>query len=972
MKFSQQTQHKIGFYLKTGEEEFQRAVISGNPEQLVKALELTTKGIKIFVDVENLVDVTEYFEFNFLCNLSGRIKSSLNDIEPNLGILSQGLEELKIAADYGERYPEIDQKAHFRTHYYVTLVQFATDMADVPLLRLAAKEILDLVECCSLEDWPVESSSLLNAFALANLRVGTHTNDRKMVSDIVVMLQLFGNKKELSEIDKISTLKNFFAAAIEHARQTRSPRVYQTIVEKSDESIGRFPQEEKFFRYQRAQARLELGEILNDLAILQDSLGDFEELLEDDEKNMPRSPHAVRVVMAIGQIKFGLGRREKKLELVSQAVSHFSAVYDTVEEREKKVSVGIVRILLNRVDANVWLLENGEGCSSSKSVEKDLLRAREQVRIESSPDLFAEVSTRLFKFFYSQELFDKALSFFEDVTMSWSYLLSDPHVSAEVYRQKAQKLEGLFDMAAVCSVKVNDIGRAFSYSNHGRAQVLRNMNFISRNAGNLSPERLAQIDDVEKKWKFSRFSDSENECYTAWINYISVLKNLGLYEQEGFLSQESILEKVPKNGAVITIFRVGVEMFVIIVKRELPFFDLLKIDKFSLGRILILSLGSETVASWFDFYDLFRNGSKSISEEEKIKYWDGCVTSSCESIAESLMIPICEALKKFGVEEGAEVVIMPSGELASFPLAQVFVDEENTFSDLWPTSLVPCLELLNRPCSEIRNVEQNVTIVAHSEETFLVSDSLEDELFFASKEAKAISCSLACFSSVSVLGRETSSEEVMSGLQNSELIHVSSHGRYDWENVLRTSIDLPNGDKFRLSAFNAERGGRFRARLVFLSCCESAIFSQTVPADEFQGVLPNLLSCGVSAAIGSLWPVFDDAAYLISVKFYRLLGEKGGELGFLPSLLLSEAQKWLRNVTIGELIHDGFFDENVAANLFEERLAHSRLRLDGKALRGRNDVNSLEVPGVRSFEEFRSTRLYSSPVDWAAFVVIGC
>lgn len=93
MKFSQQTQHKIGFYLKTGEEEFQRAVISGNPEQLVKALELTTKGIKIFVDVENLVDVTEYFEFNFLCNLSGRIKSSLNDIEPNLGILSQGLED---------------------------------------------------------------------------------------------------------------------------------------------------------------------------------------------------------------------------------------------------------------------------------------------------------------------------------------------------------------------------------------------------------------------------------------------------------------------------------------------------------------------------------------------------------------------------------------------------------------------------------------------------------------------------------------------------------------------------------------------------------------------------------------------------------------------------------------------------------------------------------------------------------------
>ena len=92
MKFSQQTQQKLGFYLSTGEEEFQRAVISGSPEQLMKALELTTKGLKIFDDVKNSVDVAEYLEFNFLCNLSGRIKSSFYDVEPSLEVLSQGLD----------------------------------------------------------------------------------------------------------------------------------------------------------------------------------------------------------------------------------------------------------------------------------------------------------------------------------------------------------------------------------------------------------------------------------------------------------------------------------------------------------------------------------------------------------------------------------------------------------------------------------------------------------------------------------------------------------------------------------------------------------------------------------------------------------------------------------------------------------------------------------------------------------------
>ena len=253
------------------------------------------------------------------------------------------------------------------------------------------------------------------------------------------------------------------------------------------------------------------------------------------------------------------------------------------------------------------------------------------------------------------------------------------------------------------------------------------------------------------------------------------------------------------------------------------------------------------------------------------------------------MIPIYKALKSFDVEEGAEVVIMPSGELSSFPLAQVFVDEDKTFSDLWPTSLVPCLELLNESCCEARASERSVSIVAHCEEELSGFEPSRDELFFASREAKAISCSLTGYFSVSVIGRENGLEEVMSRLQNSDLVHVSSHGRYDWENALRTSVDLPNGEKLRLSALNAERGGRFRARLVFLSCCESAISSQTVPADEFQGVLPSLLSCGVGAAIGSLWPVFDDAAYLISIKFYQLLQERECESGFLPSLLLSKA-----------------------------------------------------------------------------------
>ena len=184
-----------------------------------------------------------------------------------------------------------------------------------------------------------------------------------------------------------------------------------------------------------------------------------------------------------------------------------------------------------------------------------------------------------------------------------------------------------------------------------------------------------------------------------------------------------------------------------------------------------------------------------------------------------------------------------------------------------------------------------------------------------------------------------------------------------------SGISLPGGESLPIARLKPTSHFQLQARLVFLSCCESGISGRTIPPDVFVGLLPSFLQCGAKAAIGALWPVYDDAAMLLSMKFYQLyLDQQGGEI-MNPAQALLMAQSWLRSVTVKEIMCAGFFSDEEMGSLMEERFGNVRLRgVQSRKVSGEFQQHSTSTFEAVINEEFCP---YQSPVDWAAFVLVG-
>jgi CHAT domain-containing protein len=97
-------------------------------------------------------------------------------------------------------------------------------------------------------------------------------------------------------------------------------------------------------------------------------------------------------------------------------------------------------------------------------------------------------------------------------------------------------------------------------------------------------------------------------------------------------------------------------------------------------------------------------------------------------------------------------------------------------------------------------------------------------------------------------------------------------------------------------------------RLVTLSSCETGITDLQGGAEEFVGLPTGFLMAGATGVISTLWKVDDAAACLLMSTFY----DHHLRLGKPPHEALRAAQRWLRNLTIEDLVAlEGSFDNIV-------------------------------------------------------------
>ncbi len=130
--------------------------------------------------------------------------------------------------------------------------------------------------------------------------------------------------------------------------------------------------------------------------------------------------------------------------------------------------------------------------------------------------------------------------------------------------------------------------------------------------------------------------------------------------------------------------------------------------------------------------------------------------------------------------------------------------------------------------------------------------------------------------------------------------HFACHGIHKPQNPLESYLALSDGP-LKLREILARQAGR-GARLAVLSACETA---NPGPAllDEVVSFPSALLQAGVAGVVSTQFPVPDEAAMLLVLRFFDELASDG----VTPPLALAQAQAWLAGAT-NATIHEELAD----------------------------------------------------------------
>ena len=316
-----------------------------------------------------------------------------------------------------------------------------------------------------------------------------------------------------------------------------------------------------------------------------------------------------------------------------------------------------------------------------------------------------------------------------------------------------------------------------------------------------------------------------------------------------------------------------------------------------------------------------------------------------------LISPLAAGLRKLGTKH---VNLIPCGSLGLLPLNAVQYQnqgEAQLFQEEFTTSYIPSARVL-------RAMRDNLAAFDGREPALVaVANPLPNPhpLPFARAELEEIVAlfpAKACFP----LWESEATEASLNGLlPHATHVHFACHGMFDVAEPMESHLQLAQQDSLTLREISEER--RYQtARLVVLSACQTAVTSFGRLADEAIGMPAGFLRSGVPGIVATLWSVSDLSTSLLMIKFYtyHLKGdEETNRAPMPPAESLREAQRWLRNVTHGEL--SAFFDVKRLSAPDRPRMAYQLAR-----------------------EQFRrytfmkaDSRPFSHPYFWAPFVLTG-
>ncbi|MGD1980086.1 MAG: CHAT domain-containing protein [Akkermansiaceae bacterium] len=946
-------------------------------KQLIEWERESRVGLELLGKMGPIEEKVRAGQVAFLLNFRGVVRISRYDIDGNHAVMMAGLDDHREAVAVSEEFGLESEREDYQQNLAKALVRAGEQCGDIGLLR----EALVLLEAALTTDdpgqWPAADYDLVNALCVAHLRLGCATGDRAMVEKAVRQLQAYLKRDGLGKEGKTQTLSNTIAALAENARQNRSIRVYQQTIAVLERMVIASDENRSFLFQYLASLKTELSYLNGDLSLVHQAISDFEKSLEDMGS---KAGLRMTVLHQLGHAHFLLGKVTASIEDLEKAILRNEEAEQLIADHSSETDSRMARLIGDRAsyyDAIGLLASREDYLEEGKHHHKIAL---ELVEAKTSPWLRSKIASGYFYHCYVRGHWEEPIAAFAEVEEAWGIVTVDPTLSSEIHDQRAVELAPHYARAALCRLATGAVSLASSVVDRGRAQQLTAASRV--NPANLETDGNrpdARISQATAELALAQKEGDDDSCRQAWKGYRNTLHQLGGHLNVLTRSPEELLEAAPHDGVFIQIFGADGWLKAIIIDRTKPSFSEINFPNSVAETILKILHGDPErgLVAWRVAYHQFRNMpeiEEASVEGDIFKGWDQTITHCLRSIGSVLMEPLHRFLLEKGYPVGSTVLLSPPGELASLPLNSMMLEDGSVFSTHWNLSLVPNSALVRSEGYPTAEGQGHRMLIVSQHSRKLSASRGSGFLSFAAIETEVVASHLSAES------RHTLDEEalnlagVLKAQENCSIVHFACHGAQNSEKPDLSGLSLPSGDLLTLARLRATPDRGTPKRLAVLSCCETGISGRTVPADEFVGLLPTLLQAGFRGAIGTLWPVYDDAAMCLMDRFYRIFLAADGSEQCPPAEALAKAQEWLSDVSIGELVEIGLLNLKQALRLVESRFAGVRLRIqpvDESPTEDWETEEEEEIESISLSPEQLEFKPFTSPVDWAPFILVG-
>lgn len=911
-----------------------------------------------------------------LLNLRGQTLAALFDLTGQISQIEAAIGDL----DQSLKLVELQQPSSFvfaiRANLALATLRFAEQINSSRYLGEALRHLTFLKGEWSLDQAPPAILPVINCYCLAKFRLGQVSGDRGLIKESCRDFSLFLNNPALKGDLETAVMNNSIVALFENARRHRNPDLFKMLIGYLDPRTRTMTPNLPFLLKHLASSHVELSKITKDTTSLEHAIGNFE-MLSKLLRRFAHSGPLFSLLQSMAAAFYQLSRNLKSDaadEFLNKAIASAREAQNIIRTKGGIDDARMIGIL---IDLGSYRFEQGVGGGDKSLIleaENDFQTAIARTSSKRSPWLAFRASLGVFRLYYHQGNWERAMEAFELSEEAWSVAITDRQLSHEVHGQKVVEMEGVYSMAAHCCLMLSDLERAVETLERGRAQKMSLLQ-TGHSGPNSIPDKneRTSLDQALENWERARTTGTPSACEEAWRVYEDLLRKNGLGMESRSFSSSELRQRLPSDSVMVQLFNCPAGFFAILVFGDNRRLEKLKISTEVQAKLgpLFWSPQNPGDRSWGTGYRRFRNPPNPDSEgrKEVFESWHETVKDAIALIGSGVVQQIHEELQRQKFPERSPVFLSPPGEFASLPLASGKLGDGTFFEDHWDVSLIPNGTFL--PAGErSRTTELALLAIAHQEAT---KDELGG-LRFAGKEAAMVGSQVQNGTRRVLAGEEASLETTLDQMREASLIHLACHGTYEIRSPQSSGIHLPGGDLLPISRLKKTDHFQLKARLVFLSCCESGITGRSIPPDEFVGLLPSILKCGAEAAIGSLWPVYDDAAMFLCLKFYQLFLDADGTQKMSPAKALAAAKRWLREVTIAELLATGWISNDEIEVLVEARFQTRLLRI--RPVGESRTIEVLEEGGsspkrlMLSPEQMQKCP-FSSPVDWAAFILVG-